>query len=242
MTPGGATPSRASGSRSRPGPRTARQPQQHRGDVPGLSVRSAPPPARPRTGSYRLRRSPRPLVRRNAGAPGTRRGRAGRRSARRGVPVRRRLSRGCPDLPVRRRTRTPGAESSLPGWNRRLSLPRWFGSRPSKPTIRRPSTGWTWREPWGRKPARAFNTWRTEILSRIGCPDEAAEIYQTLVDSASSAPQVALDAAETLLDNGHHRHARGFLDSACELAKRRESPGSNAWPENTSKTLCRFRT
>ena len=78
---------------------------------------------------------------------------------------------------------------------------------------------------------RTFDTWRAEILSRIGRPDEAAQIYQTLVASAPAAPQVALDAAETLLDNGHHRHARDFLDSACALARSGRMP----WVERLAR-------
>jgi tetratricopeptide (TPR) repeat protein len=73
-----------------------------------------------------------------------------------------------------------------------------------------------------------FDTWRAEILSRTGRPDEAAQIYQKLIASAPSAPQVALDAAETLLDNGHRQHARGFLDRACDLAR----AARVSWVEN----------
>lgn len=78
---------------------------------------------------------------------------------------------------------------------------------------------------------RTFDTWRAEILSRMGRPDEAAEIYQTLIDTAPGAPQMALDAAETLLDNGHQRHARDFLDSACALAQTRQVP----WVERLAR-------
>ena len=66
---------------------------------------------------------------------------------------------------------------------------------------------------------RSFDTWRAEILSRTGRPDEAARIYLDLVASASSAPQVALDAAETFLDNGHHDQARIFLRRRRDLAR-----------------------
>jgi tetratricopeptide (TPR) repeat protein len=71
---------------------------------------------------------------------------------------------------------------------------------------------------------RSFDTWRAEILSRTGRPDEAARIYQKLVASAPSAPHVALDAAETLLDNGHNEQARAFLKSACDLARTARVP------------------
>jgi tetratricopeptide (TPR) repeat protein len=66
---------------------------------------------------------------------------------------------------------------------------------------------------------RLFDTWRAEILSRTGRPDEAALIYHDLVATAPSAPQVALDAAETFLDNGHQEQARDFLKRARDLAR-----------------------
>ena len=72
---------------------------------------------------------------------------------------------------------------------------------------------------------RSFDTWRAEILSRTGRPDEAARIYHDLVASASSAPQVALDAAETFLDNGHHDQARTFLRRARDLARTAQVTG-----------------
>ena len=68
-----------------------------------------------------------------------------------------------------------------------------------------------------------FDTWRAEILSRTGRPDLASRIYDELVSSSASSPQVALDAAETLLDNGHLDQARDFLGRALKLAR---SPGS----------------
>ena len=78
-----------------------------------------------------------------------------------------------------------------------------------------------------------FDTWRAEILARTGRPAEAAEIYKSLVSSSSSAPQVALDAAETLLDNNHRSHARPFLAQARELAR---SAGVR-WVEDRVKAL-----
>jgi tetratricopeptide (TPR) repeat protein len=68
---------------------------------------------------------------------------------------------------------------------------------------------------------RTFDTWRAEILSRTGRPEEASRIYDELVSSSPSAssPQVALDAAETLLDNGHLDQARDFLGRARQFAR-----------------------
>lgn len=44
-------------------------------------------------------------------------------------------------------------------------------------------------------------------------------IYNELVSLSPSGPQVALDAAETLIDNGHLDQARDFLERASALAK-----------------------
>jgi tetratricopeptide (TPR) repeat protein len=66
---------------------------------------------------------------------------------------------------------------------------------------------------------RTFDTWRAEILSRTGRPEEASRIYDQLVTSADSRPQIALDAAETFMDNGHLDQARDFLRRAQRLAK-----------------------
>jgi tetratricopeptide (TPR) repeat protein len=64
-----------------------------------------------------------------------------------------------------------------------------------------------------------FDTWRAEILARTGRPVEAATIYRELIASSPASPQVALDAAETLLDNGHTPLARRFLTQARDLAR-----------------------
>jgi tetratricopeptide (TPR) repeat protein len=68
---------------------------------------------------------------------------------------------------------------------------------------------------------RAFDTWRAEILSRTDRPDEAERIYHDLVATSStdSGPQVALDGAETLLDNGHLDQAKALLILARDLAR-----------------------
>ncbi|ODU01143.1 MAG: hypothetical protein ABS79_02175 [Planctomycetes bacterium SCN 63-9] len=66
--------------------------------------------------------------------------------------------------------------------------------------------------------ARQLTTWRAEILARQGRADDAAELYRTLIDSDPKPAVVALDAAETLLDNGESVDARTFLEWACEAA------------------------
>jgi tetratricopeptide (TPR) repeat protein len=66
---------------------------------------------------------------------------------------------------------------------------------------------------------RTFDTWRAEIVSRTGLPEEASRLYDEILTASGSSPQVALDAAETLLDNGHFKQAREFLDRALKLAR-----------------------
>ena len=68
---------------------------------------------------------------------------------------------------------------------------------------------------------RTFDTCGAEILSRTGRPDLAAQIYDELVSCSSSVsgPQVALDAAETFLDNGHFDQAKVFFNRALQLAR-----------------------
>lgn len=65
---------------------------------------------------------------------------------------------------------------------------------------------------------RTLGTWRAEILSRTDRPDEASKVYQGLLDESPDDAALALDAAETLLDNGHNEQARPFLSIAARLA------------------------
>jgi tetratricopeptide (TPR) repeat protein len=71
------------------------------------------------------------------------------------------------------------------------------------------------------KHRRTFDTWRAEILSRTDRAEEAASIYRELIASSCQAtgPQVALDAAETLLDNEHREQAESLLHQALDLAR-----------------------
>ena len=66
-----------------------------------------------------------------------------------------------------------------------------------------------------------------------GRPAEAAEIYKDLVSGLPRAPQVALDAAETLLDNNHRSHARPFLAQAPSSPV----PPASPWVEDRAKAL-----
>ena len=70
----------------------------------------------------------------------------------------------------------------------------------------------------GGAQAAAYTTWRAEILARAGQPDAALAVYRQLLDANPTA-LVALDAAETMLDNGHDDHARTLTRLARDLAQ-----------------------
>ena len=86
---------------------------------------------------------------------------------------------------------------------------------------------------------QTFDTWRAEIFSRTGRPDLAARIYDGLVKSSASSPQVALDAAETLMDNRHFDHARSFLERARDLAQSTGIPWIQGMASHHLKSLSR---
>lgn len=65
---------------------------------------------------------------------------------------------------------------------------------------------------------RTLQIWRAEILARSDRPGEAAAIYRNLLDEAANDAPLALDAAETLLDNLRADEARPFLEAAVRLA------------------------
>ena len=67
--------------------------------------------------------------------------------------------------------------------------------------------------------AAVLEVWRAEILSRAGRPDAALSAYRGLIGSGDPAAGavMALDAAETLIDNGHIDQARSLLDTARDL-------------------------
>jgi tetratricopeptide (TPR) repeat protein len=66
-----------------------------------------------------------------------------------------------------------------------------------------------------------LDTWRAEILARAGRPDEALTAYRNLIraESPADGAALALDGAETLLDNGHVDQARSILLTARDLAR-----------------------
>ena len=58
---------------------------------------------------------------------------------------------------------------------------------------------------------RTFEVWRAEVFVLDGEPEAALEAYESLLGQDPSDVDLALDAAETLLDNGYPDHARPLL-------------------------------
>jgi hypothetical protein len=66
---------------------------------------------------------------------------------------------------------------------------------------------------------RKFETWRAEILARSGRPDASSLVYRNLLGRSPADAALALDAAETLLDNGFEDQARELARLAAEVAR-----------------------
>jgi hypothetical protein len=69
-----------------------------------------------------------------------------------------------------------------------------------------------------------LDTWRAEILARIGQPEAALAVYRGIINPDAAGAARALDAAETMLDNGHHDEAEPLLRTARDLAHRTGRP------------------
>ncbi len=67
--------------------------------------------------------------------------------------------------------------------------------------------------------AEILDVWRAEILARAGRPDDAARVYRSLIGPDANGAAMALDGAETLIDNGHLDEARPLLHAARDLAQ-----------------------
>lgn len=66
---------------------------------------------------------------------------------------------------------------------------------------------------------RKFETWRAEVLARADRPDAAFGVYRGLLDESPGDAALALDAAETLLDNGFDDPARELARIAAAIAR-----------------------
>ena len=59
--------------------------------------------------------------------------------------------------------------------------------------------------------SRTFAVWTAEVHARTGGPDAGIQLYQSLLDRPDAPAAVALDGAETLLDNGYAAQALPLL-------------------------------
>lgn len=81
-------------------------------------------------------------------------------------------------------------------------------------------------EPEGTDEERLqLTTWRAEILAREGRADDAAILYRRLLEIHPDPAGLALDAAETLLDNGEFVDVPMFLERAVQSARRQGLQG-----------------
>ncbi len=62
------------------------------------------------------------------------------------------------------------------------------------------------------RPRRPWNIWRGEILARAGRPESALSVYRKLIEPDAKGAELALDAAETMLDNGHLDRGQSALE------------------------------
>jgi tetratricopeptide (TPR) repeat protein len=88
-----------------------------------------------------------------------------------------------------------------------------------------------------RETATTLEIWRAEILARAGRADQALGVYLRLIDPESaSGARLALDAAETMLDNGHFAAADSLLILARDVARRWQRP----WSQRRAQRLLDF--
>jgi hypothetical protein len=81
--------------------------------------------------------------------------------------------------------------------------------------------------------ARTLDIWRAEVFARSGRPQEALAVYLGLITRDGAGAALALDAALTMIDNGHGGQARTLLHAARELA----NSSGNPWIERRAQEL-----
>jgi len=67
--------------------------------------------------------------------------------------------------------------------------------------------------------AATLEVWRAEVFARAGRPDSALNLYEQLITPDAAGAALALDAAETLLDNGQVDQAKVLLVMAGDRAR-----------------------
>ncbi len=85
----------------------------------------------------------------------------------------------------------------------------------------------------GSETTGTLEVWRAEVFARAGQPDSAMAVYQRLITPNAAGAALALDAGETMLDNGYLDHARALLSQASDLARREHRP----WIERRARQL-----
>ena len=68
--------------------------------------------------------------------------------------------------------------------------------------------------------ATTLEIWRAEVFARAGRPDSAMVVYERLITSDVAGAALALDAGETMLDNGYLDQAKVLLLAAAETGRR----------------------
>lgn len=71
---------------------------------------------------------------------------------------------------------------------------------------------------------RKLDIWRAEIEARAGRPDSASSVYRRLATPDAVGAELALDGAETLIDQGYLKEAEPLLILARDLARKARRP------------------
>jgi tetratricopeptide (TPR) repeat protein len=72
--------------------------------------------------------------------------------------------------------------------------------------------------------ATTLEVWRAEVFARAGRPDSAMVVYERLITPDAAGAALALDAGETMLDNGYLDQAKVLLLMAGDTARRQNRP------------------
>jgi hypothetical protein len=82
--------------------------------------------------------------------------------------------------------------------------------------------------------ARTLTVWSAEVLTRSGLPDQALEVYKSLIADCpvKQAEAIGLDGAETLLDNGYPDQASALKLAAESRAHESRTPAASGPGEN----------
>jgi tetratricopeptide (TPR) repeat protein len=77
--------------------------------------------------------------------------------------------------------------------------------------------------------ARTLTVWSAEVLTRSGLPDQALEVYKSLIADCpvEQAEAIGLDGAETLLDNGYPDQASALKLAAESRAGESRTPAAS---------------